>query len=74
MALLGEKETNSELSELLGNTDLLSAAIFLGHSSLQHGKLAASNLLYIFSSYGTFKKLPRPAAKDGPQHMTLSCH
>lgn len=45
------------MSELLGNIDLLSAAIFLGHSSLRRGELAASSLLNIFSRYGTFRKL-----------------
>lgn len=72
MALRGKKETNGELSELLGNTNLLSVAVFLGHSSLQHGKLPASNLLYIFSNEGTFRKLLCPAAQDGLQYMALS--
>ncbi|XP_054050686.1 basic proline-rich protein-like [Rissa tridactyla] len=73
VALLGKEETNIEPSELLGDTNLLSAALFLGDSSLQHGRLAASNLLYIFGNYGTFRKLPHPAAEHGLQYMALSC-
>lgn len=73
MVLLGKKETNHELSELCGNTNLLAAAVFLGHSSLQARKLAASNLLYILSNYGTFRKLLCPAAKDGLQYTALAC-
>lgn len=60
------------MSRLLGDTKLLSAAIFLGHSSLLHGKLAASNLLDIFSNDGASRKLLCPAAKDGVQYMGFS--
>ena len=72
MAPLGNKMTSGELSEVLGDTNLLSAAVFLGHSSLQGGKLAASNLWYIFSNYGTSRKLPCRAAKNRLQ--SSSCH
>ncbi|KAF4798687.1 hypothetical protein TURU_061545 [Turdus rufiventris] len=72
VALLGKQEISSEMSKLLGDTKLLSAAIFLGHSSLLHGKLAASNLLDVFSNDGTSRKLLCPAAKDGVQYMGFS--
>lgn len=72
VALLGKQETSSEMSELLGDTNLHSAAVFLGHSCLQCGKLAASNLLDIFTNYVIFRKFLRLAAKDGVQHMGLS--